>query len=657
MRRPSSRGFHFYYSANIVNNMLPRRIGIQNKLAALLLCPDFPSQIPRSLSSRRSTTTPSDNEAAVANDNVLPNDTPTKSRGKDIQNNSMYQIVIKRNRQSMTFREGNPLVFSGAVTYAIKLLAQEATDTTISDSSSSALQPPSIGSFVAVSIASKSSSAQEIESQLWNPNTKKKTRGKIKSESKVDKEIIMNPVCATTPYFVMNGSTTILAGTNHSSTTSSSKKDLLFSQTLWTDATQAQTIGYGVYNPHSMYRVRILCHQLSDPILFQNIQAILASSSSSSSLSNTNKLERQALQTIVRWKLLAAIQCRESIQLPSHSTDTFRLFNGEGDGLSGLSIDVMGMKAAVIMSSAAWVEVHKDAILEVLQQVFQQTSFSSAGLELVWRSTPSRIEQDGYTIPHANHHPIAEDDDHHHEDNDDEPNSRISFPDKGAKKFIVATESNIKYKISPWSGQKTGFYCDQRDNRQMIAALCKNKQVLDLCCYTGGFALSAARGGATHVLGIDSSQDAIDMANENAKINDLASSCNFQRADIAQFMKNCKDSYYDVVILDPPKLAPSVSNLERSARKYYALNRDAIKLVNPTQGGLLLTCTCSGAMTQREGGRFFVQTVQSAAVSAKRQLTLLRLSGAAPCHTQCPAAFPSGAYLTAALFFVSPSGS
>jgi len=471
MTRPSSGGFHLYYTAATNNNRLQRHFGIQKNKLAALLSPAFPSfyqNNPRSLSSIRSTTIPSDNEAAVANDNdVLPNDT-TRSKKQEFQNNNnMYQIVIKRNRQSMTFREGNPLVFSGAVTYAAKLLEATAT---ISESSSSTVQPPSIGSFVAVSIASKSSSAQDLESLLLlNPSKKKKTKGTATSKSQVDKEK-SNPVGATTPYFIMNGSTSILAaGTNNNTSTgSTTNKDLLFCQTLWTDATQAQTIGYGVYNPHSMYRVRILCHQLSDPILFQNVQAILASSSSSSS--NSNKLgtsstldndnsslllERQALQTIIRWKLLAAIQCRASIQLPSHSTDTFRLFNGEGDGLSGLSIDIMGMKAAVIMSSAAWVEVHKDAILEVLQQVLQQSSFSSVRLELVWRSTTSRLEQDGYTIPHSNHHPINEDHHHHHnEDDDDDPNIRNSIPGNDEQKFIVATESNIKYKISPWSGQK-----------------------------------------------------------------------------------------------------------------------------------------------------------------------------------------------------------
>ena len=164
-------------------------------------------------------------------------------------------------------------------------------------------------------------------------------------------------------------------------------------------------------------------------------------------------------------------------------------------------------------------------------------------------------------------------------------------------------------------------------------------------------------GGASSCTGVDSSQDAIDAAIANAELNGLDDSrIQFLRDDIAQYMKDANDDAkeYDVIVLDPPKLAPSVSGLDRASRKYHALNRDAMKIIDRKEGGLLLTCTCSGAMTQKDGGNFFLQTVQNAALAAGRQVTLLRKSGAAPCHTQSPASYPAGNYLTAALFYVSP---
>ena len=192
----------------------------------------------------------------------------------------------------------------------------------------------------------------------------------------------------------------------------------------------------------------------------------------------------------------------------------------------------------------------------------------------------------------------------------------------------------------------------------MVAELCRGKRVLDLCCYNGGFALNAMiRGFAASAIGVDSSQDAVDSAVSNAKLNGLDKDISFVKDDITAFMKRAieaKDEY-DIIVLDPPKLAPSLTSLDKASRKYHALNRDAMNLINRSQGGLLLTCTCSAAMTQKDGGSYFLNTVNGAALSAKRRATLLRVSGAAACHTQAPASFPAGAYLTAALFHIGPA--
>lgn len=616
-------------------------------------------------------------EADISTSNSKELSHPT-SHGRS---SSHYQVILRRNHQSRTFREGNPLCFSGSILYAAQLLQSETTNTE-QDHDHYPLPPPSAGSFVSVSISSSTKSTQLVEDliQIYNNDDRKKIKKKGNkygpstdvSTSSTAKEGQATPYFILSKTSILNNNATQSIGASSGKIAKAEEQNSLHSS-LYADATQASIIGYGIYNPNSMYRVRILCHQRSDPLLFQTIQQIHLASSNKQ---KEHQQYHEALQTILEWKLLAALQCRTFINLPSNSTDTFRWINGEGDGLSGLCIDVIGLKAVVVMSSAAWVEIHQDTIQQAIRNVLiQQNATFPSKVEIIWRSTSSRLQQDGYyTISSTNSNSDNHDYEHVKDDKEVEHdiiidrNDDLSNPTPDSsharfdKNFIIGTESNIKYKISPWSGQKTGFYCDQRDNRQRISSLCKEKHVLDLCCYTGGFALNAAmNGGATFVLGVDSSQEAIERARENAYIlNELSSSqIQFERADIGIFMKKAFQSkqYYDVVILDPPKLAPSISSLDRSSRKYATLNRDAIQLVNPSRGGLLLTCTCSAAMTQREGGRFFLQTVQSAAMSAQRSITLLQLHGAAPCHTLSPAAtYPSGAYLTAALFFVSPIG-
>jgi 23S rRNA G2069 N7-methylase RlmK/C1962 C5-methylase RlmI len=94
-----------------------------------------------------------------------------------------------------------------------------------------------------------------------------------------------------------------------------------------------------------------------------------------------------------------------------------------------------------------------------------------------------------------------------------------------------------------------------------------------------------------------------------------------------------------------------MASLNKASKKYLSLNRDALRLIS-NDGGLFMTCSCSSAMTQKDGGNFFLQTVQQASLGAKREVTLLQVNGAAPCHTQSPASFPAGNYLTAAIFYV-----
>lgn len=191
------------------------------------------------------------------------------------------------------------------------------------------------------------------------------------------------------------------------------------------------------------------------------------------------------------------------------------------------------------------------------------------------------------------------------------------------------------------NGQKTGFYLDQRENRAYIRQIAKGCRVLDLCCYTGGFGINAAVGGASHVTGIDSSATAIELASKNAQENGVSSVCNFIKSDIVNFMKVAAGNgdKWDIVILDPPKLAPSRSGLRKSEPRYRKLNKNAANLVGP--GGILMTCSCSGAMTL--SGRF-PQMVKESITLLGRRPVLVRKSTAGVDHVINPS-HPEAEYL------------
>lgn len=235
---------------------------------------------------------------------------------------------------------------------------------------------------------------------------------------------------------------------------------------------------------------------------------------------------------------------------------------------------------------------------------------------------------------------------------------------------------------SPELGQKTGFYADQRENRRALGSLCQGKRVLDLFCYTGGFALAAAKNGAACVVGVDSSALAVETAAENARANGFgldAGRVSFVKADVLDFIRGQLQQLeeheqeeeeegggassseeggrlrlFDVVVADPPKLAPSKKDLPRALHKYGQINRAAMSMLRP--GGLLLTHTCSAALTQAGAGPdglgLFRDVVRRAAHDVGRSVTVLRVAHAADCHVINPS-YPENEYLTAVLCVVN----
>jgi 23S rRNA (cytosine1962-C5)-methyltransferase len=207
---------------------------------------------------------------------------------------------------------------------------------------------------------------------------------------------------------------------------------------------------------------------------------------------------------------------------------------------------------------------------------------------------------------------------------------------------VTVHEHGIRYRIHFDEGHKTGFFCDQRDNRRELARFCADRTVLDLCCYTGGFGLNAVvRGQAREVTCVDLDEKAVALARENGHANNLR--LDVVHADAFGYMRQMalNARTYGVVVLDPPKLITDRDAIPGGKRKYFDLNVLAMSLVEP--GGLLVTCSCSGLLPAAD----FLGLLRAAARKAERSVQILALTGAAADH---PVALdtPEGSYLKVA---------
>jgi 23S rRNA (cytosine1962-C5)-methyltransferase len=191
------------------------------------------------------------------------------------------------------------------------------------------------------------------------------------------------------------------------------------------------------------------------------------------------------------------------------------------------------------------------------------------------------------------------------------------------------------------AGQKTGFYLDQRDNRAFTGTLAKDKDVLNCFCYTGGFSLYALRGGAKSVLSIDSSKEALQNAKHNVELNGLDSSrAEWLCADVFEALRKLRDQNrkFDLIVLDPPKFAPTAAFAEKAARAYKDINLLGFKLLSP--GGLLFTYSCSGGISDD----LFQKIIAGAALDAGVNALIVKKLHAAADHPVL-LSFPEGAYL------------
>lgn len=297
---------------------------------------------------------------------------------------------------------------------------------------------------------------------------------------------------------------------------------------------------------------------------------------------------------------------REAAMALPPDTDCWRVIHAEADMLPGLVVDKFADVLLIQPFAAGWLHL-MDELAGALGDVFP-------GCRAAVRADARADAKEGVTFSRLE--------------------KRMPPPPR-----VDIVENGIRYRVDFETGHKTGFFLDQRDNRARVAGLARGRTVLDLCCYTGGFSLSAWRGGAARVTAVDLDEDALAAARVNAGLNGAAK-MEWLHADAHDFLRDAAKAgrQEDMVVLDPPKLAAGQEDVEKGLKAYYDLNRAALRAVRPD--GLFVTCSCSGAVAEER----WRQTVRKAAADLGVGLTLFLAAGPGADH---PVAsdFPQGRYL------------
>jgi 23S rRNA (cytosine1962-C5)-methyltransferase len=289
-------------------------------------------------------------------------------------------------------------------------------------------------------------------------------------------------------------------------------------------------------------------------------------------------------------RLEQAIELRRGWLKLDAVTDAYRLVHSEADGLSGLVVDRFG-PLVVLEFFAAGMYRFRSTIQEVLKKHYPQSRF-------YWFAEEHVQKQESF---------------------DCRP------PEPPVPEVIV--EHGLRFRVAPGSKHKTGFFLDQRDNRKMLAPYCAGRRVLDLCCNSGGFAVYAkVLGGADEVVGVDLDEQALALARQNASLNQVR--LRFVQADIFAWLRDiiATKQLFDVVILDPAKQTRDRDEIEFALKRYLDMNRLALQAVAP--GGLFLTCSCTGLVSEEA----FLDTLRRAAWQAGRVAQVLHVSGAGADH-------------------------
>ncbi len=301
-----------------------------------------------------------------------------------------------------------------------------------------------------------------------------------------------------------------------------------------------------------------------------------------------------------RARLRAAVALRHDLLRLPDVTDAYRICHAEGDGLSGLIVDRLGPVLSIELFSRGFFKI-LEKVKAWLLEIFPKSAFSVRADEVI-------AEIEGFRLP-----PPA------------------------AVEGVVVREHGVEFRVDFERGHKTGFFCDQRDNRAAVARMATGRDALDLCTYTGGFAISAAKGGAKRVVAVDLDEKALDVARQNGRLNRVK--VDFLHADLFNYLRQAREKF-GLVVLDPAKMAREPEDLPKARRAYHDMNALAMKAVAP--GGILLSCSCTGMVGEEE----FLRILRAAAQTAGRTLQIFFVTGAAPDHP-VSSLFPEGRYLKA----------
>lgn len=339
-------------------------------------------------------------------------------------------------------------------------------------------------------------------------------------------------------------------------------------------------LGYGSYSLHSQISVRVLSFNPEDQIDKDFIQK----------------------------KIETAAQFRTQI-INLETTNAYRVINAESDSLPGLVVDKYG-DFLVCQFLSAGAEFWKKETIEILFNIFNPTGIFE-------RSDVEVREKEGL-----------------------QQFKGILFG-KDPEELIEIIENGNKFFVDINLGHKTGFYLDQRDNRKLLETFSSESEILNCFSYTGGFSVYAIKAGASKVVNLDSSLEALSLAETNLTLNGIASSKyeNVQD-DVFKYLRKLRDTnkQFDVIILDPPKFAESVSQIEKASRGYKDINLLALKLLK--KNGVLFTFSCSGHIVPE----LFNKIIADAATDAGREVHILKYLTQSPDHAMLTS-FPEGLYL------------
>jgi len=345
-------------------------------------------------------------------------------------------------------------------------------------------------------------------------------------------------------------------------------------------STNGQFLAWGAYSPQSQIRARIWSWEERDTIDID----------------------------FLKTKIQAAIKLREEWINPQ-TTNAYRMVHAESDGLPGLIVDRYD-NVLVLQILSAGMEHWRVEIINILNELMDPEAIHE-------RSDVAVRELEGLPL-----------------------RTGTVFGSLPQQPMLIK-ENDLNFFVNLETGQKTGFYLDQRDNRLFCQRIAQGKSILNCFAFTGGFTAYALAGGANSVLSVDSSEEALRLARENMTGNQLpGEKCEWIVGDVFEELRTLRDRgrQFDMVILDPPKFAPTAAQAKKAARGYKDINLYGFKLLKP--GGLLMTFSCSGGIDPG----FFQKIVADAALDAGVIAQILFRLSQAPDHPT-NLAFPEGTYL------------